>query len=168
MTGVDVKRAIGGCDGRPRSCGESSVPLSSRSPMPANRPSIIAPVEAWSTLEAVSGTPSLHSDGFKLIAGASDVKSVTTAGRLEVRARRRRNSGFPVQDRMPKVDRSRFIRQLAFDGFRRTAKQFGVPVPDRVEDGTVLGEFHDTILLRQIGQERWPKRAPAVVLRAKV
>src|SRR5208283_3619249 len=114
--------AIGGCHGRARSCGESSVPLSFRSPRPANRPSVTAPVEAWSTLEAVSGTPSLHSDGFKLIEGASDVKSVMAAGRLKVRARRWQNSGFPVQDRMPKVDRSRFIRQLTFDWFWRPTK----------------------------------------------
>ena len=53
---------------------------------------------------------------------SSDVKSVTTAGCLKVRPGRRRNPGFPVQHGMPKMDRSRFIRQLVFDWFWRTAK----------------------------------------------
>src|SRR5271166_3804936 len=112
--------AIGGCDGRPADAGKAAVPLSSRSPRPTKRPSAIAP-EGPSRLEDVSRTPRIHSDGFQLIEGPSDVKSVTVAGRFKVRARRRRNSGFPAQDRVPKVDGSRFIRQLTFDWFWRAA-----------------------------------------------
>src|SRR5580704_3928318 len=41
-------------------------------------------------------------------------------------------------------------------------------MPDRVKDRTFLGLFRDTILLRQIRQNRWPKCAPTVVFWADV
>src|SRR5271155_5524830 len=41
-------------------------------------------------------------------------------------------------------------------------------MPDRVKDRTFLGLFRDTILLRQIRQNRWPKCAPTIIFRADV
>ena len=47
-------------------------------------------------------------------------KSMTTAGRLKIRPGRRRHPEFPAQNRIPKMDCSRLVRQLAFDRFWRT------------------------------------------------